>query len=188
MIRSARLPFVLLLAAIHAAPLASARAQEKKDAPKEEPKKEAPKDQKKDDKKGEKKDAPKSAPVELQLMVVRATNKNSEISPQLKDLPEKLKQFRFKGYKLEKTINGKAEIGKEFPAELIDGYSGTVTPKARTKEKDKERVQLHVVISKKGVEKPETNTTFTIDAGTSLPIAGPALSDGDTLFVLISAK
>jgi hypothetical protein len=121
--------------------------------------------------------------ADIQVWSIRATTKNKDISPELRDIADKLKkQFKFTGFKLEKTSTGQAAIGKTFTASLIGGYTASVTPK---KSEDK-RITLEVEV-RKGKDR-KLNATVTVSAGTFQLFGGLALDGGDQLIVAVSAK
>jgi hypothetical protein len=126
-------------------------------------------------------------PVDMEIWIIRATAKNDKISPELKEIADRLKKdFKFRGFKLEKKIPGKAEIGKAFSTDLIGGYKATVTPTGRT---DKE-IQLKVEVTQRvGKEdKKAFSFTPTFDLGKLLPVGAADLNDGDKLIVAIRAR
>jgi len=126
-------------------------------------------------------------PVNVEVWVIRATTKNKEISKELKSLAETLKkQFKYTGFKLEKRIAKRVELGKSFKADLIGGYKLTLTAKARLSK----RVQLQLAVSKRVGKKDKTvlNTTVTIKAGPLLPVGGLPLKGGDKLILAVRAR
>ena len=126
-------------------------------------------------------------PVDIEIWVIRATTKNTEISKELRGIAATLKkQFKYTGFKLEKKARGRAAIGKTFKASLIGGYSATITPKVRL---DK-RIQLQVVVTKPADKGTKTvlKTTLTIKAGPLLPVGGLPLDGGDALIMAIRAR
>ena len=130
---------------------------------------------------GQQKDEPKSA--DLQVWSIRATTKNKDISPELRDLADKLKkQFKFTGFKLEKRDSGKTDFGKTFTQTLIGGYEARVTPQKR----DDKRITLQIEVVK-GKDR-QLNTTITLDAGKFQLWGGWSLEGGDALIVAVSAK
>ena len=126
-------------------------------------------------------------PADVQVWAIRATTKNSEISPELRGLADALKkQFKYTGFKLEKRADGRVAVGEAYTVELLEGYKAAVTPKERTGE----RMQLQVVVSKRegNRDKPVVNTTYTVGAGSFLPIGCGSLSGGDYLIVAVRAR
>lgn len=123
------------------------------------------------------------SPVNMEVWSIRATTKNSDISPELKGLANALKQqFKYTGFKLEKRSPGRAPLGKSFSATLIGGYQATVTPKSRAGKK----IQLQVVVSKGG--KAVINTTFTVEAGKLVALGAGPLDGGDYLISAVRAR
>jgi hypothetical protein len=127
-------------------------------------------------------------PVELKIWVIRATTKSKDVSPELKSFTEKLKGFKYTGFKLEKKLDGKAEIGKTFTTPLITGYQASVTPKNREKDKDIARIALHLEVQKEKEKKPRLSTDFKVEADVFQPFGGWELGDGDVLIIFLSAK
>ncbi len=132
---------------------------------------------------GDRLQEPKKDSFQLDVWTIRATTKNADISPELKDLAEMLKkQFKYTGFKLEKKASGKADRNQTWSVELIEAYTAKVTPKGR----DKNKVQLNVEILQK--DKSKLNSTYTAEAEKFLAIGGYALSGGDSLLVALRAK
>ena len=126
---------------------------------------------------------PEAKSVDIQVWSIRATTKNKEISPELKELAEKLKKdFKFTGFKLEAKATGSANIGKAYNTSLPGGYQANVTPKAL----DGKKVQLTVEVLK-GKDR-KVNTTITITAGQFQLFGGLSLDGGDQLILAVSAK
>lgn len=148
--------------------------------------------------------------LDVQVMSIRATNANKDVSPELKNLADELrKQTSLTGFSLEKRCEEKA--GKADPAEcdVGRGYSVKVTP---VDSKDG-RVTLQVKISrkakgkadgeKKGDKKSDkgdekdgdakdktvVDTKVTLDAGKSQlwAFAHPG-GGGDKFIIAVSAK
>ncbi len=125
---------------------------------------------------------PAARPVNIRILAIRATRANSEISPDLRKLADKLKrQFNFTGFKIEKPLSGSAEIGKAFGGPLVGGYSAYVMPRAI----EDKKVQLQVRVSKDGKDK--LNVTATSTAG-EFAVYMFALSGGDQLIVAVAAR
>lgn len=125
----------------------------------------------------------KGAPVDVQVRAIRATTKNAEISPELKNMAEQLKrQFRFTGFKLQKQASGKAPVGEAFATPLAGQYQARITPQKR----DGERVQLEVEILQGEQRKLKANVT--VPAGQYQLFGGLALDGGDQLIVAVSAR
>ncbi len=127
-------------------------------------------------------------PVELEIWVIRATKKNDKISPELKEIADRLKkELNYTGFKLEKKIPGKAELGKPFSTDLISSYKATVTPTTRSK-KD---IQFKVEVTQKtgkDKDKPVISATQTVELGKLLPVGGFDVEAGDKLIIAIRAR
>ena len=125
---------------------------------------------------------------DVRIWAIRATNKNTEISPELKSIAKELKaRTKFTGFKLEKKSSGKVEAGKPFTAKLVGDYSGSITPIKRTKG----RVKMKVAATRKVENKDKQlfKTTLTVDAGKfQLTALGKIPGSDDQLIMAASAK
>ena len=138
-----------------------------------------------DDKKPTPRDKPKpdDAKVEFQVLAIRATTRNKDISPELREIADALKkQFKFTGYKLEKRSNGSAELKSTYKAPLVGTYEARLTPQ---KVEDK-RVTIEIEIY--SGEERKLKTTATLDAGKSQLLGGYKLDGGDELIVAVSSR
>lgn len=125
--------------------------------------------------------------VQLQVVSIRATKANTEISPQLKPLVDALKKtFKYTGYKLLGSETRKAEFGKSVPMSLAGNYRARITP---LEKKDK-RIKLKVeVFERKGKEQvSKLSTTITLAAGKNQLFGGWKLDGEDVLIIAVSAK
>ena len=131
---------------------------------------------------GDDKDEKKT--VDIQVLAIRATTKNKDISPELKGIADVLKkQFKFTGFKLEKKETGsKTPIGKAYNLALPGGYQINVTPKSS----DGKKVELQVEVLK-GKER-KLNATYTLEAGKFQLQGGWDLDGGDALIVAVSGR
>ncbi len=133
--------------------------------------------------KDDKGDKTEKKSAEVQVLVIRATTKNKDISPELSSIAETLKrQFKFTGFKLEGRPAGKVEIGKPFSASIVGGYRVSVTPQ----KSDGKKVQLQVEVYSGSDRK--LNVNITVDAGKSQLLGGLKLDGGDELVLAISAR
>ncbi len=120
--------------------------------------------------------------VNIRILAIRATRSNTEISPDLRSLADKLKrQFNFTGFKIEKPLAGSAAIGKAFGGPLMAGYSAYVMPRAI----EDRKVQLQVRVSKDGKDKSTVTATST--SGEFVLYMFP-LPGGDQLIVAVAAR
>jgi hypothetical protein len=127
------------------------------------------------------KDDRKSA--DLQVWTIRATTKNSEISPELRTIAEQLKkQFKYTGFKLERRATGHADLGKAFSTALVGDYQARITPQKH----DGRRVTLQVEVLKG--DQRQYNATVTLEAGKFQLQGGWALEGGDALIVAVAAR
>lgn len=121
--------------------------------------------------------------TDIQVLAIRATNKNTEISPELKEIADELKkQFKFTGFKLEKRATGSAGIDEAFKTPLFEGWEARVTPK----ENDTKRVKLQIEIAK-GKDKPDS-ATVTVPLGKFQLMGGQKLENGDSLIVAVAGR
>ncbi len=126
---------------------------------------------------------PERKSADIQVWAIRATTKNKDISPELRDLADKLKKdFKFTGFKLEQKASGSAALGKAYSTALPGGYQANVTPKTN----DGKKVQFQVEVLK-GKDR-KLNTTVTVKSGQFQLFGGMALDGGDQLIVAVSAK
>lgn len=133
--------------------------------------------------------AQEASPVEVRVLAIRATTKNSDVSPQLKPLIDELrKSFKFTGYKLEKDATCKAAPGAACSVELPADYRVGVTPR----ERKKESVCVRAVISKRveGKDRELQSAGFTLAPGKFQLIGGPkfTLDNDDVLILAIGAR
>jgi hypothetical protein len=152
-------------------------AQQQQPRPREDKKPE-----KKEDQRPAKKDD-KQKTVEIQVWGIRATTKNKDIAVDLKDMADKLKDFKYTGFKLEQRQPGPATaLGKPFTTMLTGNYQVKVTPQ---KVEDK-RVTMRIEVTQ-GKES-KLSTTVTVDAGKYQLQGGWPLDGGDALIVAVSAR
>ncbi|MGE0481277.1 MAG: hypothetical protein AB7Q17_12475 [Phycisphaerae bacterium] len=133
--------------------------------------------------------AQEAATVEVRVLAIRATTKNTDVSPQLKPLIDELrKSFKFTGYKLERDGNCKAAAGTGCAVDLLQDYRVEVTPR----ERKKESVCVRVVISKRidGKDREFQSAGFTIAPGKFQLIGGPkfTLDGSDVLIIGVGAR
>jgi hypothetical protein len=111
------------------------------------------------------KDPPKT--VDLQVWSIRATTKNKDISPELREIADKLKrESKFTGFKLEQRAAGTTKVGAAYAPALPGGYKAKVTPQKA----DDKRVTLagEVLMG----DKQQVHATVTIKAGSFRSSAG----------------
>ena len=125
--------------------------------------------------------------VQLQVVSIRATKTNSDISPQLKPLVDALKKtFKYTGYKLLGSETRKAAFNKGVPIALAGNYRARITPI----EKKDNRIKLKVeVFERKGKEQvSKLSTTISLAAGKNQLFGGWKLDGDDVLIIAVSAK
>lgn len=123
---------------------------------------------------------PDDTKAAVEVLVIRATTRNRDISPELKDLADKLrKQFKYTGFKLEKRVSGSTDLGTAYKTPLLGDYEASVTPQKR----DGKRVTLQIRVSRKGEDKPRLDMNVTVPAGEFQLTGGWELEGGDALIV-----
>lgn len=135
-----------------------------------------------------------SKDVEIQVLAIRATTSNSDISPELKELAEQLKKgTKFTGFKVEKKASGKAALASSYSADLISDYKVVITPTKFAGEK----IQVKTVVLRSEIPKGEktkkdtekTSITITAERGKMfLPASGLKLDGDDMLIVAVAAR
>ncbi|MBP7745345.1 MAG: hypothetical protein KA383_04380 [Phycisphaerae bacterium] len=127
------------------------------------------------------KDPPKT--VDLQVWSIRATTKNKDISPELREIADKLKrESKFTGFKLEQRAAGTTKVGEAYATALPGSYKAKVTPQKA----DDKRVTLAVEVLKG--DKQQVNATVTIKARQFQLFGGLSLDGDDQLIVAVSGK
>lgn len=125
--------------------------------------------------------------AEIQVLAIRATTKNTVISPELRELAEALKkQFKFTGFSLERKARGRVKLDEPFKTGLIGGYRAEITPKAH----DGQRVTLALAVYEEAEKdpKPRLKLTFTIPVKKFHLSGGFSLGSGDALILAVSAR
>jgi hypothetical protein len=121
--------------------------------------------------------------VTLDVWSIRATTRNRDVSPELKELAQVLrKQFKFTGFKLEKKVSDHRKIDEALSTDLIGGYQATFTPKKR----EKNSVQLRIEVKK--ADKNVLTTTITGELNRFVPVGVGPLEDSDYLIVATRAR
>ncbi|MBK9118161.1 MAG: hypothetical protein IPM18_00940 [Phycisphaerales bacterium] len=119
--------------------------------------------------------------ADIQVLAIRATTKNTDISPELRSIADTLKrQFRFTGFKLERRAGGSTKIGEAYTTALTGGYTAKITPTRN----DGKRITMRVEVLQ-GSER-RLNTTVTVDARRYQLSGGFSLGEGDELIVAVS--
>lgn len=126
-------------------------------------------------------------PAEIEVWAIRATTKNSDVSPELRELADALKkQFKYTGFKLERKAAGRAEMDKSFSTGLVGGYKATATPRQRIDGRIKLQIQVQNRVSQD--EQTVLNTTVTAEAGKLVPLGCGPLEGGDYLIIAVRAR
>jgi hypothetical protein len=123
----------------------------------------------------------------LEVLQIRATTSNTEISPGLKNLAEQLKsQFKFTGFKLIGPASLTVTRDKAASLGFTGNYSATVKVVSRTAERVK--LDIEIFAEKDGKKSSKARTTVEIAVGKYALIGGLSLDGGDTLILAFSAK
>jgi hypothetical protein len=128
-------------------------------------------------------------PFQVEVWAVRATTKNKDVAPELRELAKSLqKQFKYTGFKLERRTSERAEPGKPFTTTLIEGYEVKITPQGRA-DGDKQ-VKLDIEVTKREGQKRTSvlKCTVTNRAGTLVPYGCGSLANDDYLIMAIRAR
>ncbi len=121
----------------------------------------------------------------MQVLSIRATTQNKDVSPELKTIADQLKkQFKYTGFKLESKTSKSAATGATASATLTGDYHVQLTPKSN----DGKHIQLRIQIFKGKDKKPKLDTTVTLKPKKSQLIGGPSLGNGDVLILAVSAR
>lgn len=121
--------------------------------------------------------------VAVEVWVIQATKKNSEISPELKNIAGALKdQFKFTGYRLLKKSSDRVAVGKAFKTDLAAGYRAEVTPR----EKPTDSAKLSIAVFKQDDKK--LSTTVTVEKGKFQLLGGWKIEGDDALIVAVTAR
>ena len=125
--------------------------------------------------------------VTVQILVIRATKSNTNISKELKSLAAGLKkQFKYTGYKLIEKSARKVAIGKSWKKSLGGPYSATLTPTS-VSARDV-TLKLEVRRRKGAKEKKISVLTFKVAKRKSYLQGGWSLGGGDVLIIAVSAR
>lgn len=125
--------------------------------------------------------------VQLQVLTIRATKSNNEISAKLKPLAEALKKtFKFTGYKLLKTDSRKVALNKKLDLSLVGPYKARITPLERKDNRIRLKAEVFERKDKKDISK--LSTTISLAAGKSQLFGGWKLDGQDVLIIAVSAK
>lgn len=131
--------------------------------------------------------APAAESVTVEVWAIRATTRNTEVSPELRNLARQLRrQFKFTGLKLEGRKTDRAELNKTVSSRMPGNYEVVVTPLR----KEGERVTLRVEAYERRPDgrKKRADYKITINAGCFQFWGGLALDHGDELIFGVSAK
>lgn len=120
--------------------------------------------------------------VDLTMLAIRATNRNSEISPELRTIASQLKkQFKFSGFRVEQKVGASVQMGRAHRAELPAGYAISAKPVRL----EKDRLTLEVEITRKDRRDPLLKSNVTIDAGRFQLFGGSGWKlDGDDILII----
>lgn len=130
-------------------------------------------------------------PATLQLLAIRATTENGEISAPLRPLAKQLKQqFKFSGYQLVDRNDARVELGKEHKAALPADYEIALKPESREDGRIAIRVEVVKVEKAGGKTKrtPKLRTVLKMKAGATVLLGGWQLDRSDVLIVALTAR
>jgi len=116
--------------------------------------------------------APKAAKVDLQLLVVHATDSHERVDPKLKALTRYLSHLRFTGYELLETH--RVHIGAHGEDSFT--IAGDRKVYIEVLSKDERRVRLRVQIKGKGGKL--LDTTLSVNRNGTFIVAGPRYKGG----------
>lgn len=124
--------------------------------------------------------------VEVQVWSIRATNKNDDVSPELKPLAEALKKtFKFKGYKLVKSET-QSVTAQATRFKLPASYYMDVTYQQRTNGKIK--LKCEVIHREDDKELKKLSTVIAVKPEKFQLFGGWTFEDEDVLIIALSAK
>ena len=124
----------------------------------------------------------KGSKVQFQVLGIRATKKNSEVSPELKRLAELLKKrYKFTGFTLVKRASESVGFNDTMTVSMVDGCTVKITPQSR-KEK-----QVRMVVEIQKGRKKVLRITATGEAGRTQFYAAD-LDNGDALIIAITPR
>ncbi len=124
----------------------------------------------------------KRSTVQFQVLGIRATKKNSEVSPELKRLAELLKKrYKYTGFKLVKRVSESVRLNKTLTVAMIDSCTVKITPQSR---KDK---QVRMIVEIQKGSKKVLRITATGESGRTQFYAAD-LDNGDALIIAITPR
>lgn len=130
-------------------------------------------------------------PAQTEVWVIRATTKNKDVAPELKELAESLqKQFRYTGF----TIAGRRPLQlkpeKAAKVDLLENYRLSLELRQRSAERLEMRIVLLQVVTEGGKqrEKELLKTTLNMKPGPFSTLGCGELPDGDYLIAAIRAR
>ncbi len=120
---------------------------------------------------------------DIETLSIRATLRNAEVSPKLRDLAEKLRQeFRFTGYTVEKDSNCKVdEAGENCKHDLGSKYEIHVQYQGVN---EQGKVKIELVVMHRDDKK--LSSTVAVTPGKTALFGGWDLPGGDKLIVAIT--
>lgn len=124
--------------------------------------------------------------AEVRVLVIRATNKDAKVDPELREIAGELKkQFKFTGYHVEQTTREKVELKKPLEVKYRD-YRTTVTPIDRND--GKVRLEISISRTEGGKQRPLIEDMKLQSEKGKLALFGGFNDGGDTLIFAAGAK
>ncbi|QOJ15446.1 MAG: hypothetical protein HRU75_12715 [Planctomycetia bacterium] len=124
--------------------------------------------------------------AEVQLLVIRATDKNDKVDPELREIADMLKkQYRLTGFKLESKVVKSVGLNTAVTA-THKNYTASVTPTKR----EERKVELVVSVTRREGDKDRTliDKSKTHSTQGKLALYGGFRDGDDTLIIAAGAK
>lgn len=130
-------------------------------------------------------------PVKLETKVIRATTRDSTISPALRSLAAQLKKsFRFSGYHLLSENSAQVKLGQEHRVALPHNYEASFKPEKRDGKRIVMRVEIFELSKQDGKtqRKSKLRTVLKMESGAATMVGGLRIDQGDTLILALKAE
>lgn len=115
---------------------------------------------------------PAAGRVDIQILVVHATDSESGVDPRLQSLASSFRYFKYKGYRLLSTQNAEVGVGNDASFSIEGGRRVRVTLIS----KDDARARVRVEMSNE--DGKQLDTTVSINRDGTFIVAGPRYKDG----------
>lgn len=140
-------------------------------------------------------DGERKKEVRVEVWAIRATMTNKDVDKDLRQIAKLLeKKFKYTGFKVEKKVGKKVELGTEFTADLIQKYRVTAKPLGVKDGKLEIELTLDELVKqnkddpKKNEYKVHFRGKLKMEPGPLLPVGGLPLEGGDTLIVALRVR